>query len=68
MSKLTIAKNFLKRLHSDERGLEALQVVMILAVAAIVMMLVRSYYDTIQAWTEDLVTNITGWTDIDSNS
>lgn len=65
MSKLiTLAsiRNAAKKFHSDERGLEALQVVMIIAVAAIVMLLVKNNYETLKGWMETLVGEITGWT------
>lgn len=68
MSKFVSLKAALKRFHNDERGLEALQVVMILAVAAIVMMLVQKNYGQIKEWVEGLLDRITGWDDIETTS
>lgn len=62
MSKLAVLRRGLSRIHRDERGLEALQVVMIIAVAAIVMLLVKNNYETIRDWMEDLVGQITSFT------
>ena len=64
MSKFLSIKSALNRLHNDERGLEALQVVMIIAVAAIVMLLVKSNYEDVKAWVEQMLGEITGWTQI----
>lgn len=66
MSKLTAFRRRLTRFHNDERGLEALQVVMIIAVAAIVMLLVKKNYATLRDWMEGLVGDISGWTDPDA--
>jgi hypothetical protein len=52
----------LRRIHNDERGLETLQVVMIIAVAALVLALVKLTWPSIQAWFNKLVQAITGWT------
>ena len=52
----------LRRIHTDERGLETLQVVMIIAVAALVLALVKLTWPSIQAWFNKLVQAITGWT------
>jgi hypothetical protein len=58
MSKLYNLTKSLKKFHNDERGLEALQVVMIIAVAAIVMLLVKNNYDKLKGWMETLVGQI----------
>lgn len=52
----------LKRFHDDERGLEAMQVVMIIAIAALILALVKSFWTTIKDWAQKLVDGITGWT------
>ena len=64
MSKFLSVKSALNRFHNDERGLEALQVVMIIAVAAIVMLLVKSNYESVKDWVEQMLGEITGWTQI----
>ncbi len=38
------------KFHNDEAGLEALQVVMILAVAAVALIVVKTQWDTIRQW------------------
>ena len=57
MSKLTkIARKF----HNNEAGLEALQVVMILAVAAVALIAVKSQWENISAWFHDVMGQGTG--------
>jgi hypothetical protein len=51
-----------RRIHNDERGLETLQVVMIIAVAALILALVKLTWPSIQDWFNKLVQAITGWT------
>jgi len=52
----------IRRIHNDERGLETLQVVMIIAVAALILALVKLTWPSITAWFNKLVQAITGWT------
>lgn len=54
-------KKFLKRFHKDERGLEALQVVMIIAVAALILALVKLFWGSVKTWFTDLTDPIIGW-------
>ncbi len=49
MEKLTL-KSAVSKFHNDEAGLEALQVVMILAVAAVALIVVKGQWDTIRDW------------------
>ncbi|HZV06358.1 MAG TPA: hypothetical protein VE999_14860 [Gemmataceae bacterium] len=51
----------LRRIHEDERGLETLQVVMIIAVAALILALVKAFWPNIKQWFTNLVNAITGW-------
>ena len=51
----------LTRFHNDERGLEALQVVMIIAVAALVLALVKLFWSDVKNWVTSLVGDILGW-------
>jgi Flp pilus assembly pilin Flp len=52
----------LKRLHRDEAGMEAVQVVLIVAIAAVVLLVVKSLWDgSIKTWFSDNVTNVTKW-------
>lgn len=53
--------NLLKRLHQEEEGLETLQVVMIIAVAAIVLAVVKKIWDNnIKQWVAGTIQNIAG--------
>ncbi len=54
MKKLTLKSAFSK-FHNDEAGLEALQVVMILAVAAVALIVVKGQWDTIRQWFNDVM-------------
>lgn len=54
MNKLNISQR-LKKFHNDEAGLEALQVVMILAVAAVALIVVKTQWDTIRKWFTDVM-------------
>lgn len=42
--------NIFKRLHDDEDGLETLQVVCIVAVAAIILAIIKVYWQEIKEW------------------
>ncbi|MDB5339232.1 MAG: hypothetical protein JWN70_4851 [Planctomycetaceae bacterium] len=48
--------------HSDEDGMETMQIVMIIAVAAIVLLFVKSQWETISSWASGLISQVTGWT------
>ncbi len=55
-----------RRFHSDDRGIEALQVVMILAVAAIALIAVKTAWEEsngggIKGWFNDLLDIVLGW-------
>ncbi len=49
MKKLNLSAKF-QKFHNDEAGLEALQVVMILAVAAVALIVVKTQWDVIRGW------------------
>ncbi len=48
-------KSAVAKFHNDEAGLEALQVVMILAVAAVALIVVKTQWDTIRQWFTDVM-------------
>lgn len=48
-------KTAVAKFHNDEAGLEALQVVMILAVAAVALIVVKTQWDTIRQWFNDVM-------------
>ena len=52
----------LRRIHEDELGMETLQTVMIIALAAVVMFFVNKYWGNIKTWFDTAVNNITNWT------
>ncbi|MDA1233034.1 MAG: hypothetical protein O2856_19895 [Planctomycetota bacterium] len=43
----------LNRFHEDEDGIEAIQVVMILAIAAVALLVIKSAWPTIRSWFDD---------------
>ncbi|MCU0703148.1 MAG: hypothetical protein MUF18_04065 [Fimbriiglobus sp.] len=51
----------LLQFHRDDRGLEALQVVMIIAIAALVLALVKLFWSDVKNWVTPLVANIVDW-------
>jgi hypothetical protein len=51
------------KFHNNESGLEALQVVMIIAIAALCLSVIKYFWDSnIRDWVINLVNQITGWT------
>lgn len=48
------------KFHNDEAGLEALQVVMILAVAAVALIAVKSRWDDVRDWFHNVMQEGTG--------
>jgi hypothetical protein len=50
-----------ERLHRDEEGLEALQVVIIVAIAAIILALLKSLWPGIKKWFKTSVEQVIGW-------
>ncbi len=63
MKTLIEAKAVIKNFHDDEDGLEALQIVMILAIAAVVLIFVKTQWGTIKTWAENLLNQITSFTE-----
>jgi hypothetical protein len=55
-------RNAVREFHEDEEGLETLQVVMIIAVAAVILLLVKSQWGNIRDWFNALIEQILGWT------
>jgi Flp pilus assembly pilin Flp len=54
-------KKFLARFHEDERGLEALQVVMIIAIAALILAFVKTFWGDVKTWFKQLSDPIIQW-------
>ena len=50
----------ISKFNNDEAGLEALQVVMILAVAAVALIAVKTQWTTISQWFKDVMGQGTG--------
>jgi len=64
MPRLLTLRNRLIRFHKNEEGLEALQVVMIIAVAALVLILIKTSWEKrIVPFFKEMLENITGWKD-----
>jgi Flp pilus assembly pilin Flp len=54
--------NWLKRFQDDEEGLTTLEVVMIVAVAAIILALIKVFWGSIKVWFGQSTQNTTqGW-------
>ncbi len=54
----------LAKFHKDERGLEALQIVMIIAVAAVALIFVKKNWDDgIKPWFDDVVGQVLDFTE-----
>lgn len=51
----------LRAIHDDEDGMEAVQVIMIVAIAAVVLAALKVAWPSIQSWFSSAVSNITGW-------
>jgi hypothetical protein len=49
------------RFHSDERGMETLQVVMIIAVAALIVAFAQAFWPKIKAWFRESVDQVLRW-------
>jgi len=60
MPRLTLSER-IKRFHSNEDGLEALQVVMIIAIAALFLIAIKFQWTTIEKWFKTMVGKISGW-------
>ena len=52
--------NTVRKFHDDEAGLEALQVVMILAIAAVALIAVKTQWETISTWFKEMMEQGTG--------
>lgn len=48
----------LKKFHKNEEGMEAVQVAMILAFAAVIILLVWSFWGSIKTWFGDTKTTV----------
>jgi len=51
-----------RKFDQDQEGMETMQIVMIIAVAAIVLLFVQGQWNNISGWASGLVGQITGWT------
>lgn len=51
-------KKELGQFHPDEEGIEAIQVVMILAIAAVALLLIKSAWPTIRSWFSDALDEV----------
>ena len=47
-----------KRFHNEEKGMEALQVVLIIAVAAVIMAFFVRFWPDVRDWAEEVITNL----------
>jgi hypothetical protein len=56
----TNLRNRLTAFHKNEDGMEALQMVLIIAIAAIVLALVVRMWPAIAQWVTDMINSVTG--------
>ena len=56
-----MVRKALARIHRDEQGIEALQAVMVMAVAAVVLALVKTQWPSVKNYFTTKVTNITSF-------
>ena len=58
----TRVKQAIYRFHKNEDGIEAIQVVMILAIAAVALIVVRTQWSSIKGWFNEQVSDsVDGW-------
>jgi hypothetical protein len=57
---MTNLKQRMASFDQDERGMETLQTVLIVAVAAMILALIVSQWDTIQTWAVNAINQVTG--------
>ena len=57
---LSTIKRQIRSFDQDERGMETLQTVLIIAVAAMILALVVSQWDTISDWVVNAINQVTG--------
>ena len=55
---LTSIKNRIARFHNNQKGLETLQVVLIIAVAAVILAFIVNSWDTISEWAGQVIQDI----------
>jgi Flp pilus assembly pilin Flp len=60
MSELKSKVNALKAFHADEDGMETMQVVIIIAIAAVVLIALLKFWDAIKTWVQGVWTTLTG--------
>lgn len=61
MKALTKIRQRIANFDKDERGMETLQVVLIVAVAAIILALIVNQWPNIKTWAENAIKAITGF-------
>lgn len=61
MKALTSLRQRIARFNSDERGMETLQVVLIVAVAAIILALIVNQWPNIKSWAENAIKAVTNF-------
>lgn len=59
-NRLSAVKNGVVSFHRNEKGLEALQVILIVAIAAIILALLKLYWKDVKSWFKTMVETIIG--------
>lgn len=57
---MTTSRHTLRRFHNDEQGLEALQVVMIIAIAAMIMVAASTVGSEVVSWMKEKWSKLKG--------
>ena len=60
MKTLTTIKNRIASFDQDERGMETLQVVLIIAIAAMILALIVNAWPAISDWAQKAIETVTG--------
>ncbi len=63
MKTIAKTKQAFRNFHRDERGLEALQIVMILGIAAVVLLFVKAKWPSVKDWADTLINSVTSFTE-----
>jgi membrane protein YdbS with pleckstrin-like domain len=61
MKAISNIRQRIAKIYRDERGMETLQVVLIVAVAAIILALIVNQWPNIKSWAEQAIQAITGF-------
>ena len=61
MKKFAPLQQAIKAFHEDEDGMESIQVVILLAIAAVVLAVLATFWEKISTWAGDLIDEVLTW-------